>query len=71
MNSYTFESLFPPQIKTYGENRKCRHEGCNQVLSIYNPHKYCHMHYTQLLIEDAIKADKKVLFVGSRGVPTY
>jgi hypothetical protein len=68
---YTFEALFPPQVKTHGEGRKCQHEGCSQVLSIYNPHRYCYRHYLHLLMQESIRAEKNVLVVGKRGVPTF
>jgi len=41
------DDLFVDQsqlVRTYGKGRACQHEGCNTVLSAYNPATYCALH---------------------------
>ena len=32
------------KIPTSHKGRKCKHEGCKQILSVYNHNTYCHAH---------------------------
>jgi len=35
-------------LKTSVEGRKCKFQGCEQILSIYNHEDYCHVHREQI-----------------------
>ena len=53
----------PRKSKTYGQNRVCIEEGCEQILSKYNDRKQCFVHHKFKVPrtrgrEDAIKKFK-------------
>lgn len=41
------------KIKTSKKHRICRFTGCRQVLSIYNPETYCHVHQQAAMAKEA------------------
>lgn len=53
-NNYEYPRLLLPQVRTYGENRKCKELNCQVILCSYNPNPYCHVHYFKRLEQEAI-----------------
>jgi len=36
--------LYGRPLRTYGKGRVCAHNGCDTIVSLYNPLKYCSLH---------------------------
>lgn len=44
-----YSQMLGKVVKMMPEGRKCRYEGCNTTLSIYNKSKYCSIHCRERL----------------------
>jgi hypothetical protein len=48
-------------VRVYQADRRCRHEGCITVLSIYNPSSYCSLHEHRQIDHHARHAAREAL----------
>jgi endogenous inhibitor of DNA gyrase (YacG/DUF329 family) len=48
-------------VRVYQADRRCRHEGCTTVLSIYNPAAYCSLHERREVDQQVRHAARQVL----------
>ena len=44
------------KIKPNKKRRVCRFTGCRQILSIYNPETYCHVHQQAAMLKEPFSA---------------